>query len=358
MKNVLYILSLVFLSSLLLGFHTVQCAQADTRTITDMSGREATVPLNISRVAVLTSPCVQIMYMLGDGDRLCAITVPNKQSWLLKKLDPRIGNMPAPRRCIADISVEELLKTRPDVCMGSFKDMAVVEKHTDIPALRVFTPRTNFEKQKKEVMFFGKVLGKNEQAAGYCAYFEETVDFLKSKTSSIPKDKRLKVFLGFGPRHLTTYGGDTYMQERIAAAGCINAAESIKTISGKEGGLRDVSMEHLLAWDPDIIIIDYGQPEEVLGRSQWASLSAVKHKRVYRLPYGIFMWNRPSAEAAVLFPHWLARLSYPELFGGYDIEAQIKDFYVRIFHYCLTDEDVGEMLYPKINQYAFKGKKK
>jgi len=47
-----------------------------TRAFVDMTGNTVNIPTvdKIERVAVLTSPQVQIMYILGMQDKLCAMT--------------------------------------------------------------------------------------------------------------------------------------------------------------------------------------------------------------------------------------------------------------------------------------------
>ncbi len=315
-------------------------------TLIDMAGRTVKIPGEINRVAVLTSPCVQEMYIIGEGDKLCAITTSAKNRPILQKIDPRIKSIPAPRRTCGDINIEELLRTNPDICIGSVRDMAVVEKNTDLPAVRIGAPNANFATLKREIYLFGTIFGKEEEANEYISYLDETLDMLESRTSEIPDENRVKVFLGFGPNHLVTYGGNTYMQERVEAAGCINAAEKVSTLGGKEGGLGIVSLEQVLAWNPDVIVINQGKPEDLLSDSRWAEISAIKNKKVFYLPQGIFIWNRPSAEAAVLLPEWLASISYQETFEDIEMGEEIKDFYSEIFDYNLSDEDVYEILHP------------
>jgi len=317
-----------------------------TGTITDLTGRTVEIPLDINRVAVLTSPCVQEMYIIGEGNKLCAITTSAKKRPILQKIDPQLKNIPAPRRCCADINIEELLRTNPDICIGSVMDMAVVEKNTDLLTVRIGAPDASFATLKREINLFGEIFGKEEEANEYISYLDEMLDMIKSRTSGIPLGNRVKVFLGFDSDHLVTYGGDTYMQERIEAAGCINVAKNVSTLGGKEGGLGIVSMEQVLAWNPDVIVINQGKPEDLLNDSRWAEISAIKNKKVFYLPQGIFIWNRPSAEAAVLLPEWLASISYQETFEDMDMGKEIKDFYSEIFDYNLCDEDVYEILHP------------
>lgn len=319
---------------------------SDTRAITDLNKRTVEIPLDISKVAVFTSPLVQDMYIIGAQDRLCAITTATQKSSLLQKMDPRIMNISAPRSTAGNINAEELVRADPDICIGSIVDMEAVEKSTKIPTLQVSTNDASFETIKDEVSYFGKLFGNEPKAEAYNQYLDDTLALLKSKTSSLSDDEKLVVYFGFNPDHLTTYGGDTFMQERIDAAGCKNAAEEVSTLGGNEGGLQAVSMEQILKWDPDIIIIDNGKPEDLYNSTQWAQIKAVKNKNVYLLPAGMFIWNRPSAEAAVLLPEWLAITAYPDRFNDMTAREEIRQFYTEIFEYDLSAKDLDNIINP------------
>ena len=319
---------------------------SDTRAITDLNNRTVEIPLDISKVAVFTSPLVQDMYIIGAQDRLCAITTATQKSSLLQKMDPRIMNISAPRSTAGNINAEELVRADPDICIGSIVDMEAVEKSTKIPTLQVSTNDASFETIKDEVSYFGKLFGNEQKAEAYNQYLDDKLALLKSKTSSLSDDEKLVVYFGFNPDHLTTYGGDTFMQERIDAAGCKNAAEEVSTLGGNEGGLQAVSMEQILKWDPDIIIIDNGKPEDLYNSTQWAQIKAVKNKNVYLLPAGMFIWNRPSAEAAVLLPEWLAITAYPDRFNDMTAREEIRQFYTEIFEYDLSAKDLDNIINP------------
>lgn len=317
-----------------------------TRTVTDLNNRSVEIPQNISKVAVFTSPLVQDMYIIGAQDRLCAITVATQKSSLLQKIDPRIKNMSAPRSTAGNINNEELLRADPDVCIGSIVDMEAVEKTTDIPTLQVASNDASFQTIKDELSYFGKLFGNEQKSEKYNQYLDGKLALLKARTSNLSEGQKPVVYFGFNPDHLTTYGGDTFMQERIEAAGCKNAAGNVSTLGGNEGGLMAISMEQVLSWDPDIIVIDNGKPEDLYNSTEWAQIKAVKNKRVYVLPVGMFIWNRPSAEAAVLIPEWLAITAYPDRFKDMTAGEEIRQFYSEIFEYELSEKDLDSILNP------------
>ena len=127
------------------------------------------------------------------------------------------------------------------------------------------------------------------------------------------------------------------MQRQIELAGCRNAAETILTSGTREGGLHtglaEVSMEKVLEWNPDILVIDFGSPAEVYDSPKWKSITAVKNKKIFKQPIGIFIWDRPTAESAVLHPLWLAKIAYPDRFADVNLAQEIKRFYREIMSF-------------------------
>jgi iron complex transport system substrate-binding protein len=330
------------------GVSPTVTAGPSTRMITDMNGNNVTVPVNIERVAVLTSPPVQIMYVLGAQDKLSVITMQTQKAVMLQKMDPRVSTMPAPRA--GEVNIEELLKGNPDICMGGSSDMATVRKNTNLTAVDVISNTDNSSTASIEgqVLFMGKLLGKEDRASYYVNYTESKLALLKQRTSAIPDDKRLKVFMALTANHLNTYGGDTYMQERITSAGLINAAENLTHPTGQySSGYQEVSIEQVNLWNPDIIIIDDGISQDLYNNTQWSNINAVKNHRVYRMPEGIFIWSRPTAESAVLLPEWLAITAYPDSFADMNMSSEVRSFYAEIFKYNLTDQDINGILNPK-----------
>lgn len=346
------LISMVIITTLIGGCSTKKTAtDVQQKTFVDMTGKTVNIPAvdKIDRVAVLTSPQVQIMYILGVQDKICAMTASQYRYKLFEKFYPRQAQIPAPRAQAADMNVEALLNSNPQFAIGSEMDMDLVDKTTKIPTVRVATnnnPADVFKTRKAEVQMFGEIFGAKERADKYCQYLDSVLDILTKKTSVIPNNEKAKVYLGYGADHLTTYGGDTYMQYQIEAAGCLNASQEISSVAGKEGGLSNISLENLLKWDPDVIVIDTGSPQDMKKDPTWSKLKAVKNDKVYILPVGGFIWNRPSSESAALLPLWLGTKSYPAQLKDISMDNEIKKYWKDILGFSLTDDDVKSILNP------------
>jgi iron complex transport system substrate-binding protein len=263
-------------------------------------------------------------------------------------MDPELKGVSAPRQTNGIINIEELIKSNPQFVIAGTVDGGIVEKQTTLPVVYFFDSSDGTAQQTKdEVTFIGYIYGKDERARLYGDYMDRMLALVRSRVADIPPGERKVLYNGYDPNHLITYGGDTYMQERIETSGLKNAAQEINTSGVKPGihaGLDQVSMEQVLKWNPDIIVIDSGTPEEMYSDPKWNSIKAVQNKQIYRLPNGVFVWNRPSAESAVLHPLWMAKIAYPERFTDISLEQEVKKFYHDAFMYDLTDEQVKKLL--------------
>jgi len=116
----------------------------------------------------------------------------------------------------------------------------------------------------------------------------------------------------------------------------------------KEGpiksGIRSLSPEHVLLWNPDVWIVPVPDEIDMVYRDpRFKNVSAVKNRRVYSVPVGSVRWSHPTSEQP-LGVLWAAKLLYPERFGNVNIEAEVRRFYLTFFRYHLSDKEIKEML--------------
>ncbi len=324
-------------------------AAGKTRIITDMIGRKIEVPEPLTRVALLGGPTGQVAYILGARSQLCAVTKSLKSSELINRMDPTVNNLVAPRSTSGQINVEELIVADPQLVIAGDLDGSIIEKKTRIPvAYLKSTMNQSPELLKAEIRFYGMVFHKEARAEKYVQYLQKNIDLVRSRTGDIPQNKRKVVFNGYSSNHLVTLGGDTFMQRQIELAGCRNAAEKILTSGTREGGLHtglaEVSMEKVLEWNPDVLVIDFGSPSELYENPKWKSISAVKNRMIVKQPIGVFIWDRPTAESAALHPLWLAKIAYPDRFADINLMQEIKKFYREIMSFNLEDEQAKAIL--------------
>ena len=108
-------------------------------------------------------------------------------------------------------------------------------------------------------------------------------------------------------------------------------------------GLSEMSMERVLGWDPDVLIIDFGKPEDLYSDPKWKNVKAVRTEGVQTACRDLYL-GPPTAEAAMLYPLWLAKLAYPEYFKDLDLIKEVKRFYGECMSFDLSDAQAHALL--------------
>jgi len=206
----------------------------------------------------------------------------------------------------------------------------------------VMMPNESLNALKETLRMTGAVLGPRESqaAAEFIRYFDGNIRRVSAITGGIPPADRPRVLHTASAGILTVDGHHSVIDDWISIAGGRNAADV-------EGLGRPVTMEQVVAWNPDVIIVGTapnGQNRQaILDDPRWRQISAVKSGKVYVNPSGAYLWDRHSAEAALQIL-WAAKVLHPEQFIDIDIKKETVEFYARYFHYALSDAEFASIL--------------
>lgn len=319
-----------------------------TRKITDASGRVVEIPAVVTRVADLWPANNGMVLLLGGGDKLVAtVQQAQNQPWI-KKLLPKIASLPSVVNASNDLNVEALVNTNPDVILMSYvggmptwMDKAAAAK---IPV--VLMPGNTFEDIKTAIRMTGEVLGPAEAAVAeeWVKYYDGNVKKIAAVTALVPEDQRPRVLHTLRPTILSVDGIGGLVNDWIKNSGGVNVAVDVKGNSGT------VTMEQIIKWNPEVIICgtepNTENAQKILTDPQWANIKAVKDKKVYVNPTGVYLWDRHSGEGALQIL-WAAKLLYPDKFKDIDLKAETKTFFTKFFHYNLTDADYDSIMNAK-----------
>jgi iron complex transport system substrate-binding protein len=132
----------------------------------------------------------------------------------------------------------------------------------------------------------------------------------------------------------------------LTFCGGINAAD-VPLLTGF--GMAEASIEQIMLWDPDMIIIGRGSQanlyKTVMTDEKWADLRAVQAGKVFVRPDNPFSWfDGPIGPCQIVGMYWMVSTLYPEQTANLDISVKIKEFYSQFMHYELTDAQVAALL--------------
>ena len=141
---------------------------------------------------------------------------------------------------------------------------------------------------------------------------------------------------------MTIASGSLHSQT-IEFAGLVNVAD----LANKGGsGRNQVSMEQLLLWDPDLILLTNGaQASELQKDSLFRQLRAVQQGKVYDIPVEPYNWvARPPSVNRLIGLYWVAHLAYPNLVDRRTLENKLREFYSLFYHTSLSDADLRRLI--------------
>lgn len=327
--------------------------QTDFRKIVDILGREVEVPLNIKSIVMVPIPYTSITFAIDEStEKLIAIHPSAKRAYnksMLKVIDSNLINVPdhyiggAAR---FSLNIEEIIKLRPDVVVTWSKQKDQISKleKLKIPVVALTNgASSNINDLRKNINIMGKLLSKEDKSQELIDYGLKTEEYFRDKVLSLEKENKPKI-LYLRDQDLKAAAGDSFNQKMIELAGGINVAAKVR------GAWTKVSMEQIIAWNPEIIYLshfDDFKPEDLysnkISGQDWSQIQAVKNRKVYKTPIGIYRWDAPNAETP-LFLKWLGQIQQPQLYFDYNLEKDIKDFYQEFFNYKLENKELAKIL--------------
>jgi iron complex transport system substrate-binding protein len=226
---------------------------------------------------------------------------------------------------------------------ANISDAEDLQKHTNIPCLVV---DGSFDCVARAYRFLGDVLGVKERAESLAVYCEDTYARVTASVADIPDSEKITLYYAEGPEGLQTEPDAAEHALTFSIAGAKNVAAVPET----EGlGMSNVSLEQVLAWDPEVIVawdlkVRGGADELIRKSPNWALIRAVKTGRVYTMPNVPFAWcDRPPGVNRLLGIQWVANMLYPTRYDV-DMVEVTKDFYSTMYWVDITDEQAREIL--------------
>ncbi|MCI1032820.1 ABC transporter substrate-binding protein [Raoultella terrigena] len=345
-----------FLLSLTLVTSTLFAANAFAdRTLTDQTGREVTLPDRVNRVVVLQHQTLNLLVQLNAADDVVGVMSSWKKQLgpAFARFMPAIEGLPTPGD-LTQVNIESLLALHPQVVfVANYAPQAMIQQiqNAGIPVVAVslrqdadgeknkMNPSMADEEQayseglKQGIRLIGEVVNRKAEAEELIRYTYSARAQANAPVADIPDGQRVRVYMA-NP-DLNTYGSGKYTGLMMKHAGALNvAAASVK-------GARQVSLEQVLQWNPQVIFVQDRYPEvvkQITSDPQWQGIDAVKNHRVWLMPEYAKAWGYPMPEALAIGELWMAKKLYPSRYSTVDVDARAQDYYQRFYRVKWTPD--------------------
>lgn len=304
-----------------------------TRVITDGLGREIEVPTEINSIVTLGNATRMLVYLglqdkmvtTANGDQNDSLFMAygcfNHEAW---------ADLPATSAGgYGEILPEVILEANPDIILCTYEEDIVNSIEEQLGRSVVAAPQGTLfgEDYKLALRVFGDACGVPERAEEIISFMDNCLADLDARTKDIP-DEDKPLVLGAAATFRGGHGIEgVYANDAILAS--IHANDvAAGIIEGPHG--VEVDREQILAWDPDIIILDSGNLELVKNQyaedpSFFEQLSAVKNGKVYQWPNSTA--NYTNVEIPLVSAYYAGSLLFPDAFADVDFEAKANEIF-------------------------------
>lgn len=359
MKRTLLILTIVFLTSLLAAMPVSEAQTKSARlTATDANGRTITLDQVPQKILVAAKAA------LMPAHALFLFPQAQQAELSLSKTDQGLGDffslvwpqIDAGGRLDQNASVEELITKQSDLILLKATHFESMGRKLDQVGVKNFTMSLEtWDEWQTELVELGKLLGDEERAHQLLELYQQRIDLLQRRVSTVPAEQKPTVLLLQGNRSDNAYtfkiAPDAWLQTWVVEL--VGGKAVWKGSNKAANGWSTVNVEQIASWNPDIVVtVSYNTPasiyqEAIYNSPVWSNLFAVQNGQVYASPSDVMNYIQPVA-SWILGAQWLAKTIHPELFADLDLEAEIRSFYKDF--YGIEDRALLDELVVRFNQ--------
>lgn len=359
----------------------------ESRTITDMRGKQIQIPDNISKIATIDDGFVEgVLTHLGEIDKVDVIgswsmkrdykyrfISKNGEQWehrgwnTMKFLHPWLND----KVCVNSpqgnvINFEALAKSEPELVILRLGDCTVGAGNKEaakktietiealgLPLAVLYSPTwyksNDLSTMKEEGTVIGSIFGekKKEQAKVLFDKLASVEKLIRDRTNNIPDDQKTKIlYLGLNPNIRKTGGAGTAHGIDTPESYIIETVAGAKNVYRGKGSGIPLSAEQIYALSPDVIVLPtsngYHPPRELMEAPYFENLhelEAIKKKKVYAMP-----WSPMNCARRVEYPLdmlIIAKAAYPDRFKDISVYGYAKQFYKDVYG---VDDKTAERL--------------
>lgn len=295
-----------------------------TRTITDSTGRTVTIPETVESIVCVNVGALRYTCYMQAQDLVVGVEDYEQEPTMSRLYNyvnfdqfsslPVIGSN-------GEHYPEAIISANPDVIIMSAaesKDADDLQDKTGIPVVVVPGSDTTLDDNAYEtIRLMGEVYGKEDRAEELTNYLDSVKADLETRTADIPDADKPTVYVGG-----VSFKGHHGFEGTEANYGpfVLIHANNLADTTGQSGAF-DIDTEQVLAWDPDVIFLDFNgmaliNEDYAKNPDFYQGLTAVREGRVYSQIS--FRSSASNLETALADAYYVATILYPEQFADID----------------------------------------
>ena len=327
-------------------------ASAGPISVTDQRGKTLTFAKPVTRVVTIPMPAASLLVAVDrSAEHLSAM---HNASWVAMR-DGIMGTIfPQALELPHEIAtqdftpnVESVRALDPDVVV-QWSDSQLVEP-LENAGLTVLGLKNTGKQEDVDawIAMFAAMLGKPERATEIKEHSDKELAGIKEaaagRGSAGPGILYFNRFTG----GLKAAAANTYNDFYIKLVGGTNPATGPDPLPGT--GMVGLDVEQVLSWDPEVILLgnfDQAMPQDIYSDPVWQSISAVRSRRVYKVPLGGYRWDPPGQESPLMW-HWLSDIAFPQEHSG--LRGKVTEYFQFLYDHEPTDTELDKILWTAEN---------
>jgi len=271
-------------------------SQTPTQYVFDDLGRLVAINGTPQRIISLAPSNTEILFALGLGDKVVGVT--NLCNYPPEALDKeKVGEYPIP-------DIEKIVALNSDLILVAHgTPMDVINSMAGL-GLTVFGIKTtDLDDLLNDIRRIAEITDKEVEAQALTCEMESRIQAVTNQTDEL--EQRPRVFYVVWHDPLWTAGSGTFIHELIEKGGGVNIFQNVS-------GYPTISVEEVIARDPEIIITSEDSYDWAMNATELASTNASQTGRIYTLDDDLVQRPGPRLVEGL---EWFAHFIHPEIFG-------------------------------------------
>ena len=271
-------------------------SQTPTQYVFDDLGRLVAINGTPQRIISLAPSNTEILFALGLGGRVVGVTdYCDYPPEALNKT--KVGGYANP-------DIEKIVALDPDLILVAHGTPIEVVSSMAGLGLTVFGIKTtDLDDLVNDIRRIAEITDTEAEAQALTLEMESRIQAVTNQTDELGQRPRVFYIVWHDP--LWTAGSGTFIHELIEKGGGVNIFQNVS-------GYPTISIEEVIARDPEIIITSEWSYEWATNASELASTNASQTGRIYTLDDDLVQRPGPRLVEGL---EWFAHFIHPEIFG-------------------------------------------